>query len=165
LTVLGQSLTEMSTNQRDEFRAQNIGFVFQQFNLISYLSAIDNIRLAGGFGHRDRSDTIDQEIKSLLANLNIAPAEWGEPANNLSIGQQQRIAIARALINKPQLLIADEPTSSLDHVNRDAFMTLLMNIVDEHKMTLLLVSHDMSLSNHFNRVVSLNEINLAGRRS
>ena len=76
-----------------------------------------------------------------------------------------RIAIARALINKPQLLIADEPTSSLDHVNRDAFMTLLMNIVDEHKMTLLLVSHDMSLSNHFNRVVSLNEINLAGRRS
>ena len=165
LTVLGQSLTEMSTNQRDEFRAQNIGFVFQQFNLISYLSAIDNIRLAGGFGHRDRSDTIDQEIKSLLANLNIAPAEWGEPAKNLSIGQQQRIAIARALINKPQLLIADEPTSSLDHVNRDAFMTLLMNIVDEHKMTLLLVSHDMSLSNHFNRVVSLNEINLAGRRS
>ncbi|MDG1144295.1 MAG: ABC transporter ATP-binding protein [Burkholderiales bacterium] len=165
LTVLGQSLTEMSTNQRDEFRAQNIGFVFQQFNLISYLSAIDNIKLAGGFGNRHRSDRIDQEIKSLLANLNIARAEWGEPANNLSIGQQQRIAIARALINKPQLLIADEPTSSLDHVNRDAFMTLLMNIVDEHKMTLLLVSHDMSLSNHFNRVVSLNEINLAGRRS
>ena len=165
LTVLGQSLTEMSTNQRDEFRAQNIGFVFQQFNLISYLSAIDNIKLAGGFGNRHRSDRIDQEIKSLLANLNIARAEWGEPANNLSIGQQQRIAIARALINKPQLLIADEPTSSLDHVNRDAFMTLLMNIVDEHKMTLLLVSHDMSLSKHFNRVVSLNEINLAGRRS
>ena len=165
LTVLGQSLTEMSTNQRDEFRAQNIGFVFQQFNLISYLNAIDNIKLAGSFGHRHRGDTIDQEIKSLLANLNIARAEWGEPANNLSIGQQQRIAIARALINKPQLLIADEPTSSLDHVNRDAFMTLLMNIVDEHKMTLLLVSHDMSLSNHFNRVVSLNEINLAGRRS
>ena len=165
LTVLGQSLTEMSTNQRDEFRAQNIGFVFQQFNLISYLNAIDNIKLAGSFGHRHRGDTIDQEIKSLLANLNIARAEWGEPANNLSIGQQQRIAIARALINKPQLLIADEPTSSLDHFNRDAFMTLLMNIVDEHKMTLLLVSHDMSLSNHFNRVVSLNEINLAGRRS
>ncbi|MDA9194671.1 ABC transporter ATP-binding protein [Burkholderiales bacterium] len=165
LTVLGQSLTEMSTNQRDEFRAQNIGFVFQQFNLISYLNAIDNIKLAGSFGHRHRGDTIDQEIKSLLANLNIARAEWGEPANNLSIGQQQRIAIARALINKPQLLIADEPTSSLDHFNRDAFMTLLMNIVDEHKMTLLLVSHDMSLAKHFNRVVSLNEINLAGRRS
>ena len=97
--------------------------------------------------------------------MNISVDEWSEPARNLSIGQQQRIAIARALINKPQLLIADEPTSSLDQVNRDIFMSLLMSIVKEHKITLLLVSHDMSLSTHFNSVVSLNEINLVGKQS
>ena len=165
VSVFGQSLNEISVRHRDKFRAENIGFVFQQFNLISYLDAIDNIKLASAFGSSQGGETLEREIKSLLADLNISVDEWSEPARNLSIGQQQRIAIARALINKPQLLIADEPTSSLDQVNRDIFMSLLMSIVKEHKITLLLVSHDMSLSTHFNSVVSLNEINLVGKQS
>lgn len=159
VTIFGQQLNDLSAKQRDGFRAKNIGFVFQQFNLISYLDAIDNIKLASAFGSGHRGEILEEEIKNLLGELNISADEWHEPAGNLSIGQQQRIAIARSLINKPQLLIADEPTSSLDHANRDIFMSLLMNIVEEHKITLLLVSHDMSLSAHFSSTVSLNEIN------
>lgn len=162
VTILGQRLNALSANHRDRFRAKNIGFVFQQFNLISYLDAIDNIKLAGTFGSGHRGELLEQGIKHLLGELNISADEWHEPAGNLSIGQQQRIAIARSLINKPQLLIADEPTSSLDHANRDIFMSLLMNVVEEHKITLLLVSHDMSLSKHFSSAVSLNEINRVG---
>lgn len=159
VTIFGRQLNGLSAKQRDRFRAKNIGFVFQQFNLISYLDALDNIKLASAFGSGRRGEILEEEIKNLLSELNISADEWHEPARNLSIGQQQRIAIARSLINKPQLLIADEPTSSLDHANRDIFMSLLLNIVEEHKITLLLVSHDMSLSTHFSSTVSLNEIN------
>ncbi|MDA0360963.1 MAG: ABC transporter ATP-binding protein [Proteobacteria bacterium] len=159
VTIFGQQLNGLSAKQRDRFRAKNIGFVFQQFNLISYLDALDNIKLASAFGSGRRGKILEEEIKNLLSELNISADEWHEPARNLSIGQQQRIAIARSLINKPQLLIADEPTSSLDHANRDIFMSLLLNIVEEHNITLLLVSHDMSLSTHFSSTVSLNEIN------
>lgn len=157
VTVLGQALNNMSPRQRDKFRANHIGYVFQQFNLIPYLDAIDNIRLASYFAKSNRS--LDNDIQTLLTTLNFPEQDWNKPVRNLSIGQQQRIAIARALINKPQILIADEPTSSLDQANRDNFMSLLMSIVKDHKITLLFVSHDMSLSHYFSRVESLNEIN------
>ena len=98
------------------------------------------------------------EIKELLSFLNITDSDWQKPTRHLSIGQQQRVAIARSLINKPQLLIADEPTSSLDQANRDTFLSLLMSVVEDNGITLLFVSHDMSLSNHFKRVEALSDI-------
>ena len=159
VSILGQRIDQLSIRQKDRFRAEHIGFVFQQFNLIPYLDAIDNIRLAGHFSRKKRSASLENEIKDLLSELNITEREWNVAARNLSIGQQQRIAIARALINKPQILIADEPTSSLDQANRDGFMSLLMNIVAEHQITLLFVSHDMGLSQYFNRVEALGDIN------
>ncbi len=159
VNILGQRLDQMSNRQRDRFRANHIGYVFQQFNLIPYLDAIDNIRLASQFSQRKKMALLDTEIKQLLTTLNMAKKDWQTPARNLSIGQQQRIAIARALINKPQLLIADEPTSSLDQTNRDAFMTLLMSMIADHSITLLFVSHDMSLSDYFSRVEALSDIN------
>lgn len=159
INILGQRLDQMNNRQRDKFRANNIGYVFQQFNLIPYLDPIDNIKLASQFSQRSKNAELNADIKALLTTLNMPEKDWHTPTRNLSIGQQQRIAIARALINKPKLLIADEPTSSLDQANRDAFMTLLMSMISDNDITLLLVSHDMSLSNYFDRVESLSDIN------
>jgi len=159
ISVLGERLDKMNRRQRDQFRANHIGYVFQQFNLIPYLDALDNILLASHFSKLKNGVALREEGKTLLTTLNISPSDWNKPTRSLSIGQQQRVAIARALINKPELLIADEPTSSLDQHNRDNFMSILMSLIDEHNITLVLVSHDASLSTHFNRVEVLNDIN------
>lgn len=159
VTVLGQCLNTMSNRQRDHFRAENIGYVFQQFNLMPYLNAIDNVLLAARFSPTKNAALVKDEITTLFNGLNIAEKDWSRSTRELSIGQQQRVAIARALINKPQLLIADEPTSSLDQANKDAFMQLLMPMVSKNKMTLLFVSHDQSLSSYFEKVESLSDFN------
>ena len=162
LSILGERLDKMGARQRDRFRANHVGYVFQQFNLIPYLNAIENVELAQTFSQRERKQGKGDEIQELLTVLNIAPADWHRPTGRLSIGQQQRVAIARALINKPELLIADEPTSSLDQENRDNFMSVLMSLVVENRMTLLFVSHDLSLSRDFGRVDALADINQKG---
>jgi putative ABC transport system ATP-binding protein len=152
----------MNARQRDRFRANHIGYIFQQFNLVPYLDAIDNIQLAHRFATKQPQSALSDEIKALLSTFHIPQADWQKPVRQLSIGQQQRIAIARAMINKPQLLIADEPTSSLDQNNRDNFMQQLMIMASEHRITLLLVSHDMALASYFGRIDALSEINVAG---
>lgn len=164
VSILGERLDQMSPRQRDHFRARHIGYVFQQFNLITYLSAKENIQLAQYFGKHGKANS-QKETERLLTNLNIHPDDWNKQINKLSIGQQQRIAIARALINKPELVIADEPTSSLDKENRDNFMSMLLSLVTDNNSTLVFVSHDLSLSKHFDRVDALSEFNkLKGTR-
>lgn len=165
VNVLGERLETMGARQRDRFRANHIGYIFQQFNLIPYIDAIDNIQLAHQFANKNPQPVLIDEIKSLLSTFHIPQADWHNPVAKLSIGQQQRIAIARALINRPQLLIADEPTSSLDEKNRDNFMSTLMSLVSEHGISLLFVSHDMSLASYFDRIDALSEINAAGEGS
>ena len=162
LSVFGQRLDTMSGRQRDRFRANHIGYIFQQFNLIPYLDAVDNIQLAHQFSNKATKAELRKEITGLLATFHIDQADWHKPVSTLSMGQQQRIAIARAMINKPELLIADEPTSSLDQANRDVFMSELMAMVSENKTTLLFVSHDLSLAHYFDRTDSLSDINIMG---
>ncbi len=162
--VLGEPLHQLSGRQRDHFRACNIGYVFQQFNLIPHLSAMDNVLLAAWFATSTRNNgEVNARAIELFNNLGVGDV-IDKPASRLSIGQQQRVAIVRALINRPRLLIADEPTSALDAESRNAFMTLLMEQAAVDAITLIFVSHDPALAINFSRVEALSEINMAGGR-
>lgn len=162
ICVLGQPLHQMNGLQRDAFRGQQIGYVFQQFNLIPWLSPIENIQLAARFAKTSEpANQLKDRIKQLLDSLMLPGQYHQSPAGQLSIGQQQRVAIARALINKPGLLIADEPTSALDSANRDQFIEVLKSLIAEKQTTLMFVSHDDSLARHFERVDAFTDINRA----
>ena len=155
----------MSGSQRDTFRANNIGYIFQQFNLLPYLSVIENVTLPCQFSKLRKSKldkSMVDEAKDLLNSLHLPSDLMHKPVVELSIGQQQRVAAARALIGKPALIIADEPTSSLDYDNRSAFIELLMDQVKQAQASLLFVSHDPTLESMFDRTLHLNEINRAG---
>jgi putative ABC transport system ATP-binding protein len=158
IEVLGHGLSELSARQRDAFRAANIGVVFQQFNLVPYLTVLENIQLAAHFAGTSDID-IQQRYRELFTGLKLSLSLIEQRADKLSVGQQQRVAIARALINQPPLLIVDEPTSALDNDAKNAFMTLLMDLVNRHTMTLIFVSHDESLSTYFSSKFNMLDIN------
>ncbi|MGF1700712.1 ATP-binding cassette domain-containing protein [Photobacterium makurazakiensis] len=166
--LLQQPFSQLKSTQRDQFRADNIGYIFQMFNLLPYLSVIDNVLLPCRFS-KQRSKQINghlhAEAKRLLSQLQLPDECLQRPISELSIGQQQRVAAARALIGSPQLLIADEPTSALDHDNREAFIKLLMDECSRTDITLLFVSHDETLEVLFDRSISLNKINLATKEA
>ncbi|CAH0524528.1 ABC transporter ATP-binding protein [Vibrio hippocampi] len=162
LSALGQELNALSASQRDRFRADHVGYIFQQFNLLPYLSVIDNVTLPCRFSPKRKSKvqgSLDQEAKLLLDQLRLPKSLINKPVVELSIGQQQRVAAARALIGQPELLIADEPTSALDHDNREAFISLLMEQANQANSTLVFVSHDPTLESLFTRSENLMDIN------
>lgn len=152
LKVLGQDLSRLSGPARDRLRADHLGVIFQQFNLLPWLSAYDNVTLALRFSARRRTQAGAGEAARLLGAMGLAQALWRRPAAQLSVGQQQRVAAARALIGRPALILADEPTSALDESNRDAFMALLRQCCAEAGSALVFVSHDARLAAQFERV-------------
>ena len=160
--ILGQDLTPLSSGARDAFRAQHLGYVFQQFNLIPYLSVRENILLPvrldaarrAKIGRTDPAAAAD----ALAAELDIA-GTIHSPVTELSVGQQQRVAVARALIGSPEVVICDEPTSALDSDRRQRFLELLFASCGKAGATLVFVSHDLSLQSLFSRTVSLPDIN------
>ncbi|WP_218353304.1 ABC transporter ATP-binding protein [Alteromonas lipotrueiana] len=158
LSLLNTPFSELSARKKDKFRAQHIGVVFQQFNLIHYLSVAQNIEAAAYFAGRKQHYTINNAA-AMLDKLQLPDSLLHQKASTLSVGQQQRIAIARALINHPQIVIVDEPTSALDANARDKFMQLLLSTAKD--ATLLFVSHDTSLSHHFSHHFKMENLNSA----
>jgi putative ABC transport system ATP-binding protein len=160
VTILGKKESELSIVEKDRLRGDFIGFVFQSFNLIPYLTIYENILLPLKSSQRRHSkvkNRINKEIQRISKHLNINEL-LHKRVTELSIGQQQRVAVARALIGDPEIIIADEPTSSLDEEVTDSFMQLL---VDEHKkkkFTLIFVSHDRRLTKFFDREIALSDI-------
>ena len=164
--ILGSTISDMPARRRDRFRADHIGFVFQMFNLVPYLSVIDNVTLPCRFSRRRRaqassqSGTPETAARRLLARLGLDGDELlARAVTDLSIGQQQRVAAARALIGAPELIIADEPTSALDEGTRERFLELLSAQCEEAGASLLFASHDTRLGVKFDRRVSMAEVN------
>ncbi len=160
IDVLGQPLHTLSNAKKDAFRATQLGVVFQQLNLISYLSVADNIRVAHKFATNSSNFNID-DLKQVLTNLNLPLHIIHQKADQLSVGQQQRVAIARALYHQPKLLIVDEPTSALDTQSTAKFMDLLLRNTQQLGASLLFVSHDMRLADNFDSCIALPDINRA----
>lgn len=168
--VLGQDIGRLSGPARDRFRADHIGFIFQLFNLIPYLSVIENVCLPCGFSRRRAARAIGEagsvraEALRLLDRLDMGTELLRRPVTELSVGQQQRVAAARALIGAPELVIADEPTSSLDADRRAAFLDLLFGECARERAALIFVSHDAALAPRFDRVIEFAQINRAAGR-
>ena len=168
IRLLGQALSELGSGARDRFRVDHTGYIFQQFNLLPFLSVRENVELPCHFSTLrasravQRHGSVDNAARTLLAHLGLKdPALLERRADSLSIGQQQRVAAARALIGQPELVIADEPTSALDADAREAFIQLLFAECREAGASLLFVSHDQSLAPLFDRNLSLSELNRA----
>ncbi|WP_300729683.1 ABC transporter ATP-binding protein [Pseudomonas sp.] len=168
--LLGQELGQLGSGARDRFRVDHTGYIFQQFNLLPFLSVRENVELPCHFSTlrarraAQRHGSVNNAARTLLAHLGLKdPALLERRADSLSIGQQQRVAAARALIGQPELVIADEPTSALDADAREAFIQLLFAECREAGASLLFVSHDQSLAPLFDRNLSLSELNRAAQ--
>ncbi|MGS2720098.1 ABC transporter ATP-binding protein [Paraglaciecola aestuariivivens] len=155
IQVLGQNLSDLNQRQRDSFRANNIGVIFQQFNLLPYLTGQQNILLANGFRTAQPSH-LDTYFTQICDSLELSPVLLAQKANQLSVGQQQRVAVARALIGQPKLIIADEPTSALDSHARENFIHLLLDAAKS--ASVIFVSHDLSLAEYFDQKVHLADL-------
>ncbi len=165
--ILGQEMAALDAQARDKFRADKIGVIFQMFNLLPYLSILENVTLSCMFSSKRRAAAQDEggvedQARYLLDALQLSPSEFGErPVDTLSIGQQQRVAAARALIGRPGLVIADEPTSALDARNRETFVNLVSKVCKENNATLIVVSHDEALFKHFEHRIDMETVNAA----
>jgi putative ABC transport system ATP-binding protein len=163
IEILGTDITKLSGAKRDRFRAEHIGIIFQMFNLLPYGSVVDNVLLPLSFAPSRRKrarqkSTEAMEATRLLRGLGLSATQCESPAAALSVGQQQRVAVARALIGSPEIIVADEPTSALDKVHQQRFLNLLFEQVQNVGSTLIMVSHDETLGERFDQVLDLSQI-------
>ena len=147
----GTALSTMKGSARDHFRGQHIGLVFQQSQFIRSISVLENLQLARLLAGLGKDDAF---VESLLSELGISERKQAKP-NELSIGERQRAAIARALVTKPKIVLADEPTSALDDENCEAVAALFERTVTGHGAALVIVTHDQRLKNRFQNSVSI----------
>ena len=157
IVVAGDDITAMREAARDRARALHLGYVFQTFNLLDGYTALENVMLGMMFGPgADRA-----KARSLLERVGMADRMHYKP-RQLSVGQQQRVAVARALANEPRLVLADEPTGNLDRIRAAEALALIREVCREHDAALLLVSHDRAVLESFERCESLSELNRVG---
>ncbi len=164
VSLAGQDWAALAPGRRDALRARDLGVIFQQFNLLPYLSVLDNVLLPARLSPPRAARCAGGPLvaaQQLLARVGLPQALWARRADALSVGQQQRSAAARALLGRPPLVIADEPTSAMDAALRDSFMALLMGECRAAGSTLVFVSHDERLAGHFDERVSLPSLNRA----
>lgn len=164
--LLGHDWAELSGAARDRARAAHVGYIFQQFNLLPYLSVLDNVLLPCRFSGRrmaqaSRDGSAPAQARELLDRMGLERSLWQRQAMQLSVGQQQRVAAARAMIGHPEVVIADEPTSALDEDRREAFLDVLLAACEANRSALVFVSHDQRIAERFSRHVLLPEINRA----
>jgi len=160
--LLGVSMTSLSASGRDSFRADHMGYIFQQFNLIPFLTVEQNILLQTRFSSKRRQAAENQGALTdvadrLLEELGLSPEVRHRKAGDLSVGQQQRVAVCRALIGDPEIIVADEPTSALDRESQQAFIDLLLREAQRANCAVIFASHDASLAEHFDREISIED--------
>lgn len=160
ILVSGEEIADGTEARRDHLRALNIGYVFQVFNLLQGLTALQNVELGMMFG----KGVDPSRAKSLLKRVGLEKRMNHQP-RQLSVGQQQRVAVARALANHPRIVLADEPTGNLDSDNAKEALGLIRQICKENGAALLVVSHDRSILSQFERVDKLEKINRASHQS
>ena len=159
INILGTNIVDSSSAVKDKIRGDHFGIVFQTFNLLPYITVKNNILLGKAYSNRKQLLSSNDEVKILMDKLSLNYKDLVDrKAYELSIGQQQRVAVARALIGKPEIIIADEPTSALDQDNQKEFINLLFKSLDENEQGLIMVSHDKKLSNKFKIVKNITEI-------
>ncbi len=158
LNVNGVELTTLSETKRDAFRAENIGYVFQTFNLLQGLTAFENVLVAMTFSKKI-SDA-KSRAKQLLERVGLGDKQGRKP-RELSVGEQQRVAIARAIANQPKLLLADEPTANLDEQNTESVLNLLNEVASEDNRILILVTHERDVAQSLPRSIDLKSLNRA----
>lgn len=163
IKILGTDFSSLTPSQKDRFRADNYGTIFQQFNLLPYLSVKENIALSCGFSKQKalHVSDLEEEIQRLMQALNLSSRLLNKQAMHLSVGEQQRVAVARALIGSPRIIIADEPTSALDSDAKESFMELLFTQIEAQGSTLLFVSHDKGLASYFESEYDFSTFNRA----
>jgi putative ABC transport system ATP-binding protein len=167
IEVAGTDIARLRGAACDRFRAEHFGIIFQMFNLLPYATMLDNVLLPLSFAPARRRraterGTASDEACRLLARLGLGEDLERRQAARLSVGQQQRVAVARALIGRPEIVVADEPTSALDRDRQADFLALLFEEVARAGATLVMVSHDESLAPHFDRMLSVAAIARVG---
>lgn len=154
IEINGTDITKLSESKTDRFRAENIGYIFQTFNLLQGYTALENVMIGMMFsGSPDKNKSIKAlDTVGLSGKINNKPSE-------LSVGEQQRVSVARAIVNSPGLILADEPTANLDSANSKTVISLIKDICSEKNISLLTVTHDPLILEQFESVIEFSEIN------